>query len=470
MINAVEEFFFSLMIIIQRQDLMISWLDDNDDELFENTYVMLFESEFISDKIALKFLKHYIKNSNVDSDAEWKLMLMNNHENHMILEFIVFANENHIRSFSLILHLTHCMQSLDVEIFQFYKHWHDQIIQNVVVTFFVKYSIEQLLNDLTKVKNNTFKASIIRHVFEKFEMWSVNEKQCIKQLKHFNKHVETTKLILSLLRQTRDLIDIQHELKNHWDLKTADNMQWSDLVREEKFRDFISSIKQMIVDSLFKETKLQMWQTTKQKKLNRKKFFRKRLRFETNNLTLRECEACWFETDNLKLIKKNAKQIIIAKLQKKKDDEKKRVDAQFMRIWLMKRDEMHTKDVTAWKAEKARIKQIKEMTKNHFFISVELLQLIHDLEIEWKRIKKIWLIEQKKKNRKKKSRLEKSVEEEKEEDDDIEFIINKFDDEKDFISFKNENEKDENASHAKNAKHAKHDNLRTNHSIDDCSD
>jgi hypothetical protein len=48
----------------------------------------------------------------------------------------------------------------------------------------------------------------------------------------------------------------------------------------------------------------------------------------------------------------------------------------------MKRDEMHTKDVAVRKAEKARIKQIKEMTKNHLFIFVELLQLIHDLEIE----------------------------------------------------------------------------------------
>jgi hypothetical protein len=76
------------------------------------------------------------------------------------------------------------------------------------------------------------------------------------------------------------------------------------------------------------------------------------------------------------------------------------------------------------------------------------------------------LIEQEKKSRKKKSRLEKSVEEEEEEEDndDIEFIINKFDDEEDFISFENENEKNENVSHAKNAKH---DNLRTNHSIDD---
>jgi hypothetical protein len=48
----------------------------------------------------------------------------------------------------------------------------------------------------------------------------------------------------------------------------------------------------------------------------------------------------------------------------------------------MKRDKMHTKDVITRKTEKARIKQIKEMTKNHLFIFVELLQLIDDLEIE----------------------------------------------------------------------------------------
>jgi hypothetical protein len=109
-------------------------------------------------------------------------------------------------------------------------------------------------------------------------------------------------------------------------------MQWNNFIRIEKFRDFINSIKQIIVNSFFKKTKLQMWQTTRQKKLNRTKFFRKHLRFET---------------DNLKLIKKNAKQVIVAKLQKEKNNEKKRIDAQFMRIWRMKRDKMHTKNVTA---------------------------------------------------------------------------------------------------------------------------
>ncbi len=194
-----------------------------------------------------------------------------------------------------------------------------------------------------------------------------------------------------------------------------------------------------------------MWQTTRQKELNRKKFSRKRLRSET---------------DNLGLTKKDAEQAIIAKLQKEKDDEKKRVDAQFMRIWRMKRDEVHTKGVAARKAEKARIKQIKEMTKNHLFISVELLQLIHDLEVEWKKINEIWLVEQEKKDRKKKSRLEKSVDED-EEDDDTEFIVNKFGDGEDFIPFEDEDEGGENVPLAENAGHAGHGNLRTNHSIDD---
>ncbi len=87
-----------------------------------------------------------------------------------------------------------------------------------------------------------------------------------------------------------------------------------------------------------------------------------------------------------------------------------------------------------------------------------MLQLIHDLEAEWKKINEIWLAEQEKKDRKKKPRLEKSVEEE--DDDDFEFVVNKFDDEDDFISFENENEN-------KNASHARHDNLRTNHSMID---
>ncbi len=126
----------------------------------------------------------------------------------------------------------------------------------------------------------------------------------------------------------------------------------------------------------------------------------------------------------------------------------------------MKRDEMHIKGIAARKAEKSRIKQVKEMTKNHLFISVDLLQPIHDPEVEWKRTNEIWLAEQEKKDRKKRPRLEKAVDDE--EDDDLEIVIDKFRGGADFIAFEDEDE-----SKNEQAGQARQGNLRTNHSIED---
>jgi hypothetical protein len=66
--------------------------------------------------------------------------------------------------------------------------------------------------------------------------------------------------------------------------------------------------------------------------------------------------------------------------------EKKRSDVNFMRIWRMERDEVHAKGIAARRAERARIKQLKELQKNINIISDEMFQPISDLEAEWKAI------------------------------------------------------------------------------------
>ncbi len=163
------------------------------------------------------------------------------------------------------------------------------------------------------------------------------------------------------------MTDIQHDLENYWGPKIADNMQWSDPVREKEYGDFIGDVKQAVANSTVKEVELQMWRTTREKELNKKKFSRKRL---------------YPETGDLGLTKEDAERAIAAKFQKEQDIEQKKINANFMKMWRMERDEMHAKGVAARKAEKARIKQVKEMTKNRLFIPVELLQPIHDPEAE----------------------------------------------------------------------------------------
>ena len=59
-------------------------------------------SGFTSDKIAIEYLKHLIKHTNAGPDAEWQLLLMDNHGSHTTPEFSLLTNENRIRPFPFI--------------------------------------------------------------------------------------------------------------------------------------------------------------------------------------------------------------------------------------------------------------------------------------------------------------------------------------------------------------------------------
>ncbi len=130
-----------------------------------------------------------------------------------------------------------------------------------------------------------------------------------------------------------------------------------------------------------------------------------------------------------------------------------------MKIWRMKRDEMHAKKIAARRVEKARIKQLKELQKNINIISDEMFQSISDLEIEWKTINLIWLTQQAvKQNKKKKPHCN----EDRDDDEEMKFMINNRSSQQswkqaDFVSF--EDNENENAKYARQAKYdsAEHD-------------
>ncbi len=144
--------------------------------MFAETLIKTFENEFISDEIVIEWLKHFIlhTNSSTNSLQKWKFLLMNQHDNHCIFEFVHFANDHHIRSFSFISHFTHCIQSLNVEIFHLYKKHHDNVIKQALTKFYLQYSLRRFSDDLNQIREHTFKRIIIRFAFKKFGMWSIN--------------------------------------------------------------------------------------------------------------------------------------------------------------------------------------------------------------------------------------------------------------------------------------------------------
>ncbi len=175
-INVANHKLILLVLIIQKQRLMQKWIQL---ELLAETLIKTFENEFINDEIFINWLKHFIDHTNSNSLSEWKLLLMNQHDNHCISEFVRLANDHHIRSFSFIFHFTHCMQSLNVEIFHLYKKHHDNVIKQALTKFHLQYTLKRFCDDMSQIRKHTFKEIIIRFAFEKFDMWSINTQKCI---------------------------------------------------------------------------------------------------------------------------------------------------------------------------------------------------------------------------------------------------------------------------------------------------
>jgi hypothetical protein len=208
--------------------------------------------------------------------------------------------------------------------------------------------------------------------------------------------------------QFQNLAAMENALDHHWGLKIARNMQWSDPFYDDEFNSFINQSKEVHFNSILHESKLIMLQEQRLNEIHGKKYARRaRKRLQA-------------ESGNLRLIKEDAELALTSKFEKEQIMKKKRADAQFMKLWRMKRDDIHAKGVAARRAEKTRIKQLKELQKNINIIPDEMFQLISDPEAEWKATDLTWLAQQEAKKQGQKPRLEAGSDDE----EDVDFILN----------------------------------------------
>ena len=107
------------VLIIPRKVHMNSWYHES---LHGTELILLSESGYLNDQLAMKWLKHFITHTKSTSESEYKLLLLNSHLSHLSLAFTIRADECNILTYAFPSHLTHILQPLDVGIFQPYKH------------------------------------------------------------------------------------------------------------------------------------------------------------------------------------------------------------------------------------------------------------------------------------------------------------------------------------------------------------
>ncbi len=181
-------------------------------------------------------------------------------------------------------------------------------------------------------------------------------------------------------------------------IRKINRTQWSDLIRANEFVEFVASTKRVMTKSHLTEFELSIHQKRRLDDLLQKITSRKRLN----------------AADVKKLTKEDAEQTIVKKQQKEAKTERRKEYNNMMKIWRMKKDEIHAKEIIARKNEKARIKQIKKMKKQNVFIFTKLMIFIANFEAKWKNNNEMWNTKQEKKKIKRRN----------DDNDDVQFIVN----------------------------------------------
>jgi len=148
--------------------------------------VLLSDSGFITDKLSLDYLEHFIKHTNAGPNSSKRVLLMDGQKCHTYPPFVIQANEANIQLYRYPANLTHVMQPLDVGVFQPYKHWHKKAIQHAMRNLDVDYNIASFFRDLTDIRTDTFKKGTIIGAFRKAGMWPINSKEALKKIKIYN--------------------------------------------------------------------------------------------------------------------------------------------------------------------------------------------------------------------------------------------------------------------------------------------
>ena len=324
---------------------------------------------------------------------------MDNHESHETSEFLKLANNNHILPYPLIPYLTHCMQPLDVGVFQPYKHWHNKAIQNALANLSFEYDIRSFLRDLPMIREDTFKKRTIRHAFKKSGMWPVNTKQCLKNLKKFSPPSKSSSIpsgndepILPILPRTS--MDVERGLER-WNQHLG---PCCSSPSRPKWESFIQGSLQVLTQSQLQEQELRIHQNKRISELERKVTKRQRI-CKYGPITGKEA----------------------LEQQEKKDQKEKKIELKKQqqirdKIWRAERDETHKKGVEARKHERERKKELKALYQAKQPIPPELLQPIPDPEAIWK-INQEQMTQQL-------QQLHEITEEKEEEEEEIEVILN----------------------------------------------
>ena len=125
------------------------------------------ETGYTNDILAMSWLEHFERFSSGRQEGAWRLLLLDGHKSHSTREFIEFCDEHKILPFFFPPHCTHLLQPLDVVVFQPYRHYHAEAVDQATRSGCSEFDKMEFLNAIDSIRLSTFKPSTIISSFRK---------------------------------------------------------------------------------------------------------------------------------------------------------------------------------------------------------------------------------------------------------------------------------------------------------------
>ena len=143
------------------------------------------DSGYVNDEISIETIKHINWFTKRRMKGKYRLLLLDNHECHLSLEFREYCEEEGIIPFALPPHTTHFLQPLDVGCFQPNKHYHREAVNQATRMGNRDYNRMDFFADIERIRRQTFKESTIKSAFKKTGIWPFDPEIVLQKLKEF---------------------------------------------------------------------------------------------------------------------------------------------------------------------------------------------------------------------------------------------------------------------------------------------
>ena len=168
-INSIEfsVFFYFIVFDIEIQK---RWFQQN--KVVNDMRIDVFDTDYFNDDIALKWIQHFDRYIKFVQKEVWRLLIMNDHDSHMTWKFLNYALIHRIELFVFSAHSTHFTQSLNVDVFQSFKHHHKDVVNLAMRYECDTFTKVNFFFDFSRIHDFTFTKLTLVHAWKKTDFVS----------------------------------------------------------------------------------------------------------------------------------------------------------------------------------------------------------------------------------------------------------------------------------------------------------